>query len=561
MKVYLLFVAAFVITLTTNSGYAATCTWTGGTSNWNNAGNWDCGVVPDANDDVTINSGDVTLDIATSVGAFTMTGGKLLGGNILTIGGTFSWTGGEIELEEGSAAADIIASSTIILSGSTKTLGSNTTMQLDGSVTWSGGSIFGTSGTVVVINSAFVQSTSASFTWSGLIPTPRPKLIVSGDYAYNAASGATFFWAMQIDGTFTFQVGGGGLAVNGVDVSISGTVDLADASMTFQGTPITITSTGIVKGVGTFGFGSVFNNSGTFRPGTSPGIMSITAVNSTFTNGTLDIELDSYLGAGDGHDQLDITGTGDLSGQLNISHTSGFSPISGDVFTIMKCSSGCSTSLTAPTSQPGGFNYGVASMGDSIVVGPDLALPVELVAFDVIIDDGDAVLSWETMSETNNSGFEIQSQAAGNEVWTNLDFVSGQGTTSQGASYTFRTTDLKSGHWRFRLRQVDMDGTYAYSPILAVTIGTIDRYEIAPVYPNPFRDFTTLELVGNESDHVQVKIFDVHGREVAHALDEMVPAGVRRKVTIDASAWASGVYFYRVVTDTFAQTGRMLKVE
>lgn len=72
--------------------YAATCTWTGGTSNWNNSANWDCGVVPGASDDVIINTGAVTLDISVTVLSLSLGGGDLVLDNNLIVSSNMSQT-------------------------------------------------------------------------------------------------------------------------------------------------------------------------------------------------------------------------------------------------------------------------------------------------------------------------------------------------------------------------------------------------------------------------------------------------------------------------------------
>jgi hypothetical protein len=76
-------------------------------------------------------------------------------------------------------------------------------------------------------------------------------------------------------------------------------------------------------------------------------------------------------------------------------------------------------------------------------------------------------------------------------------------------------------------------------------------------YPNPFNPTTTINYQIPKQVHVTLKIFDVLGREVATLVNKSEEAGYK-SVTFDANKLPSGVYFYRLQTDTFVQTNKML---
>ncbi|MDX1440231.1 MAG: hypothetical protein R3284_10040, partial [Rubricoccaceae bacterium] len=83
-------------------------------------------------------------------------------------------------------------------------------------------------------------------------------------------------------------------------------------------------------------------------------------------------------------------------------------------------------------------------------------VPVELTSFDAQVSGDDVVLSWETASETNNAGFEVQLKQ-GND-WQVLGFVEGNGTTTEAQTYSYRAEDMDVGTHTFRLKQIDYDG-------------------------------------------------------------------------------------------------------
>ena len=95
-------------------------------------------------------------------------------------------------------------------------------------------------------------------------------------------------------------------------------------------------------------------------------------------------------------------------------------------------------------------------------------------------------VSWATAIEKNNAWFEVQRSAIG-EVFETVGTVKGQGNTSSAHNYAFVDSRPLAGLSYYRLRQVDTDGTTAYSPVAAVQL----RNELT-VYPNPSTGMVTL---------------------------------------------------------------------
>jgi len=76
-------------------------------------------------------------------------------------------------------------------------------------------------------------------------------------------------------------------------------------------------------------------------------------------------------------------------------------------------------------------------------------------------------------------------------------------------------------------------------------------------YPNPFNPSTAIRYQIPSQNHVTLKVYDVLGREVATLVNEEVKPG-SYEVTWDATAFASGVYFYRLQTNDFVQTRKLV---
>jgi hypothetical protein len=114
-------------------------------------------------------------------------------------------------------------------------------------------------------------------------------------------------------------------------------------------------------------------------------------------------------------------------------------------------------------------------------------LPVELTRFNAEVNANGVGLSWATASEKNSAYFEVQRSATG-EAYETLGRVAAQGTSNSLREYRFTDTQPLGGLAYYRLRQVDNDGTAAYSPVATAR----RSIELAAIYPNPTTDGVVL---------------------------------------------------------------------
>ena len=87
--------------------------------------------------------------------------------------------------------------------------------------------------------------------------------------------------------------------------------------------------------------------------------------------------------------------------------------------------------------------------------------------------------------------------------------------------------------------------------------GIPDNYSISQNYPNPFNPSTKINYALPKSSLVKIKVFDVLGREVINLINEEQTAGYH-EVVFNASSLPSGVYFYNILAENFAQTKKMI---
>jgi hypothetical protein len=76
-------------------------------------------------------------------------------------------------------------------------------------------------------------------------------------------------------------------------------------------------------------------------------------------------------------------------------------------------------------------------------------------------------------------------------------------------------------------------------------------------YPNPFNPSTTINYSIPEAGNVEMKVYDILGNEVATLVNEAKAPGIYSAV-FDASSLASGIYIYKLKTNNFLQTKKMI---
>ena len=203
----------------------------------------------------------------------------------------------------------------------------------------------------------------------------------------------------------------------------------------------------------------------------------------------------------------------------------------------------------------------------SAASGVETTLPVELTAFRATADGSAARLTWTTASETNNTGFKVQhapgpsgrgTESSGS--WTTLGFVEGAGTTQASHTYRFRTDALAPGPHRFRLQQVDTDGSVHTSTVVRVTLQMEQALRLTAPAPNPVRQRATLAFGVREATATTVALFDVLGRRVATLYDGTPAAGRMHTVRLNTTDLPSGVYFVRLKADGRARTQKVTVV-
>ncbi len=142
--------------------------------------------------------------------------------------------------------------------------------------------------------------------------------------------------------------------------------------------------------------------------------------------------------------------------------------------------------------------------------------PVQLLSFRAKPNAQRGVqLDWVTATEQNSSHFEVQHSLDGNH-WTNIGRLAAAGNSDYRIAYTFEHQQPQAGQNLYRLRQVDFDGTFYFSPVAATQIEGGKGPRSVAVFPNPsVGSVLNIAVEGEWSTSAQTTLYDLHGRQVA----------------------------------------------
>lgn len=177
----------------------------------------------------------------------------------------------------------------------------------------------------------------------------------------------------------------------------------------------------------------------------------------------------------------------------------------------------------------------------------DVSIPVELTSFAANVFERDVMLNWSTATETNNLGFEVERKTSSNEFWNKIAFIKSAGTTTEPQQYSYRDARLESGKYSYRLKIIDLDGSYSYTKEVEIEIGIPNQYALSQNYPNPFNPSTKIDYQLPFDARVQIELYSITGEKVATLIDGDFSAGYHTyELNASRLNLSSGIYFYRI---------------
>ncbi len=204
---------------------------------------------------------------------------------------------------------------------------------------------------------------------------------------------------------------------------------------------------------------------------------------------------------------------------------------------------------------------------EAYIIDPVNGLPVELTSFTAKPQNGVVELLWETATEVNNYGFEIErsfSHSGGNTsakmVWNKVGFVEGHGNSNSVKEYSFIDTTIADGYRSYRLKQIDNDGGFKYSDIVIVNANKLLKTELFQNYPNPFNPTTEISFSIRVKGITSLEVYNILGQKVATIVNKELNAG-SHKYQFDASRLTSGIYFYKLQSTSYSNIKKMLLIK
>ena len=202
-------------------------------------------------------------------------------------------------------------------------------------------------------------------------------------------------------------------------------------------------------------------------------------------------------------------------------------------------------------------------------------LPVELTSFSASVEGAKVNLNWQTATEVNNYGFEIERSSVGTThelslQWEKIGFVEGHGNSNSPKQYTYRDDKASEvlgnlggldGKLQYRLKQIDFDGKFEYTSVVEVGVNNLPtEFSLSQNYPNPFNPNTSIEYSVPSNEYVSLKVYDILGNEIVTLVNEQKEAG-NYEVNFDASNFVSGVYIYRLTLGNKYLSKKMILIK
>lgn len=182
----------------------------------------------------------------------------------------------------------------------------------------------------------------------------------------------------------------------------------------------------------------------------------------------------------------------------------------------------------------------------------EVIVPVELISFNASVINNKITLNWITATETNNRGFEIERSEVRKRKseWEKIVFVAGNGTTTEPKSYSFTDKEISDELYKYRLKQIDYDGSFKYSKEISVEVNySRKEYILYQNYPNPFNSTTIIKYQIPEEGRVKINLYNILGEKI-----KTLYKGERNKgeytLVVSSGELSSGAYFYSLETNS-----------
>jgi hypothetical protein len=189
------------------------------------------------------------------------------------------------------------------------------------------------------------------------------------------------------------------------------------------------------------------------------------------------------------------------------------------------------------------------------------ALPPNSSSFAPVTTATGVTLDWATATKTEGWYIEKSPAININLSWTDLGFVNSSGNSSTiNDEYSFTDNNVLSGKWYYRLKQLNEDGSIAYSNTILVKTDLGEKNIQLTSYPNPFRSSATIHFTVPIQSKVSLQLYNMEGQLINTILQENMNAGTYEQPLND-QLLASGSYLLKLNADTQIITSIVIKTQ
>lgn len=186
------------------------------------------------------------------------------------------------------------------------------------------------------------------------------------------------------------------------------------------------------------------------------------------------------------------------------------------------------------------YNYPVTNGEWEDYIGPQTTLSVTLLSFTATEVNHTALLKWETATEENSDYFVVERRSGSVLNWEEIGRINAAGNSSENLSYSLTDPLPLQGLNYYRLKIVDIDGSYELSEIRRLDFGE-DGNRVA-IFPNPAKNSATLILSKTPQSNVTVKVWNNLGQ----IIQTYNLTGSRQTYNLNVMGIAQGIYHVTV---------------
>ncbi|HEU4574505.1 MAG TPA: T9SS type A sorting domain-containing protein [Chitinophagaceae bacterium] len=188
----------------------------------------------------------------------------------------------------------------------------------------------------------------------------------------------------------------------------------------------------------------------------------------------------------------------------------------------------------------------------------DITLPLNLLSFTATLDNAKADLKWVTSNEKNVSHFSVEKSLDGiNFQEAALVFAYGNTSQDENYAYSDNLSTVTKGMIYYRLKCVDADGKFTYSPVRMIRIGGEEALNNKIMtYPNPFVNELRITIpAALQGKNISITLFNTNGQ----AVKRQVIANASQTETVNTSSLGRGMYIISISTGTQSIQNKILK--